>query len=515
MRRSSVNLLCAISLLTAVVCVVGCAESAPKKSTGNTKTESAEKPNSVDLEALRPRVHKFCGDCHAVPDPATFPRKAWHDEVAQGYRFYEQSNRTDLSPPPMNDVVAYYRQLAPVELPNPSVVQSKTKPPIEFQPLHFKRPQGADKGSISFLRALKQGNRSSALAVCDMKTGELSRVAIGSKSGSRLPQIMQLGHPAHIEPCDLNGDHIEDFIVAELGSFLPADHSKGQVVWLRGKKAGGFERVVLLENVGRVADVRPADFDGDGALDLVVAEFGWRTTGRILLLRQTGIVKNRPQFEMTVLDKRHGAIHVPVADLNGDSKPDFVALISQEHETVVAFLNRGDGRFEKKTIFTAGDPSFGSSGIQLVDLDRDGDLDVVYTNGDSFDSFYLKPYHAVRWLENRGRFPFTEHELTRMPGVSKAIAADLDGDGDLDIAAAAYIPVNVLNRAGQTRYDSLIWLEQTSSGKFTRHRIEQSKDGHLALEVGDFNGDGRLDLGVGMSHVDTLLTIWIGQPRER
>lgn len=493
-----------------MVCAIGCGEPAPERSARDAKTTTAEKPKTVDIETLRPRVRKFCGDCHAVPDPATFPRKAWHDEVAQGYRFYEQSDRTDLSPPPMNDVVAYYRQLAPVELPTPTVVQSMTKPPIEFQALHFKRPQGADKGSVSFLRELKLGKRSSALAVCDMKTGELSRVTIGRKGDQRLQQIMQLGHPAHIEPCDLNGDQIADFIVAELGSFLPADHSKGQVVWLRGKTTGGFERIVLLKNVGRVADVRAADFDGDGALDLVVAEFGWRTTGRILLLRQTGTAKETPQFEMTVLDKRHGAIHVPVADLNGDSRPDFVALISQEHETVVAFLNRGDGRFEEKIIFTAGDPSFGSSGIQLVDLDRDGDLDVVYTNGDSFDSFYLKPYHAVRWLENRGRFPFTPHQLTRMPGVSKAIAADLDGDGDLDIAAAAFIPKRVLNQAGQTKYDTLIWLEQTQPGKFQRHRVERSSNGHLALELGDFNGDGKLDLAVGMSHVNSLLTIWVG-----
>src|SRR5207237_8018061 len=131
-----------------------------------------------------------------------------------------------------------------------------------------------------------------------------------------------------------------------------------------------------------------------------------------------------PVFAPRVLDNRHGATHVPVADLNGDGKPDFVALMSQEHETVVAFLNEGGGRFRKETIYTAPHPSFGSSGIQLVDLDGDGDLDVLYTNGDSLDAPYLlKPYHGVQWLENTGSFPFTHHRLADVYAARRPLAA--------------------------------------------------------------------------------------------
>ena len=74
---------------------------------------------------------------------------------------------------------------------------------------------------------------------------------------------------------------------------------------------------------------------------------------------------------------------MPVGDLNKDGRPDFVALISQEHETVVAFLNEGNGRFRKETIYTAPHPAFGSSGIQLIDLDGQG-IAVV------FDRFLLE-----------------------------------------------------------------------------------------------------------------------------
>ena len=64
-------------------------------------------------------------------------------------------------------------------------------------------------------------------------------------------------------------------------------------------------------------------------------------------------------------------------------------------------------------------------------------MDVLLTHGDTFDDFVLKPYHGVIWLENTGTFPFVEHRLATLPGAQRAQAADLDGDGDLDIVASA------------------------------------------------------------------------------
>jgi hypothetical protein len=138
-------------------------------------------------------------------------------------------------------------------------------------------------------------------------------------------------------------------------------------------------------------------------------------TGRVLYLENQTSDWSHPVFVPHVLDDRHGAIHVPVGDLNGDGRPDFVALISQEHETIVAFLNEGNGQFRKETIYTGPHPAYGSSGIQLVDLNGDGRLDVLYTNGDTMDPPYvLKPYHSIQWLENQGRFPFVHHPITPM-----------------------------------------------------------------------------------------------------
>src|SRR5262249_10109765 len=145
---------------------------------------------------------------------------------------------------------------------------------------------------------------------------------------------------------------------------------------------------------------------------------------------------------------------------------------------------------------SANEPAFGSSGIALVDLDGDGDVDVLYTNGDTFDSFYPKPYHSIRWLENCGTFPFVDHLLTAMPGVHRALAGDLDGDGDLDVVACSLLPRHMLGSQESAAFDSLLWLEQESPGHFACHSLERGTCQHAALEIGDFDDDGDVDLAV-------------------
>ena len=451
------------------------------------------------LEELRPHVTQFCGDCHATPNPDTFPRDAWFAEVEQGFNFYYES-RKELTPPKFADVVAFYRSASPIALELPSL-SAATSSPVVFEHHPIPRPGPSRAPAVSHVHwRAPSPDAKRTLLFCDMASGDVAELHLDA-APPRVHTLAKLSHPAHATPADLDGDGILDLLVAELGTFLPGDHDKGQVVWLQGHASGEFEPVPLLHGLGRVSDVQPGDFDGDGDLDLVVAEFGWRKTGRILLLRRHGTHDGIPQFEPIELDDRHGAIHVPPADIDGDGHLDFVALISQEHEAVEAFLGNGDGTFRKQRIFDAGDPAVGSSGIQLVDFDGDGDLDIIYTNGDTLDSKYLKPYHAVHWLENRGRFPFVDHVLAPMPGVYRAVADDLDGDGDLDVAAAACIPLPLLRSHGASSghpLPVLMWIEQAAPGRFVPHVLATTpREGYLALDVGDFDGDGDIDLAAG------------------
>ena len=70
-----------------------------------------------------------------------------------------------------------------------------------------------------------------------------------------------------------------------------------------------------------------------------------------------------------------------------------------------------------------------------VDMDQDGALDILFTNGDTFDDQYVKPSHGVQWLKNLGDQQYAYHRLTDLPGAHAARAGDFDLDGDLDLVA--------------------------------------------------------------------------------
>ena len=453
-------------------------------------------------EASAEQVHRFCGAlCHAYPPAQSFPRAAWRWEVKQAYDFF-RSSKLQVDFPSQESVALYYERRAPLELPLLKSAKPTRKPPVSWQreDHRFSVPLSPAISHVNLVR-LFDARRLDILA-CEMRRGQvLALQPYAARPAWRVlfdPGTDQGFHPAHAEVIDLDGDGIADVLVANLGSFGPTEARCGSVIWLRGLGGGRFEPHTLLDEVGRVTDVQAADFRGCGKLDLVVAAFGWRQTGEVLYLENRTTDWKKPRFVPRILDDRHGAIHVPVGDINGDGKPDFAALISQEHETIVAFLNQGNGKFHKETIWTGPHPAYGSSGIELVDLNGDGKPDVLYTNGDSLDPPYLlKPYHGVQWLENRGRFPFTHHPITSMYGAMRAVAADFTGKGRKDVVAVSFLPERDFPLRRQLQLDSVILLEQAAPGKFVRHSLETVRCDHFTCAVGDVHGDGTMHLVTG------------------
>jgi hypothetical protein len=457
----------------------------------------------LPAEASSEQVHQLCAHCHAYPPADSFPKAHWRHEVKQGYEFFRDSS-LQLDYPSIESVVQYYEKRAPDEF-SVTKADSETGPaPVRFVPRGYRLPENFPHPAITNVNLVHLFDKTKLdILACDMRYGRV--MVLRPYLPSPTWQIIgEVSAPAHAEVVDLDGDGILDILVANLGSFNPTDDRVGSVVWLRGMPDGTFKPFTLLDGVGRVADVQAASFKGDGKKDLVVAVFGWRNTGEILYLENRTTDWSKPVFVPHVLDERHGAIHVPVCDLNKDGKPDFVALISQEHETIVAFLNEGNGRFRKETIYTAPHPAYGSSGIQVVDLNGDGNLDVLYTNGDVLDTpSLLKPYHGVQWLENQGEFPFVHHPLTPMYGAMRAVAADFTGKGKMDIVAVCYLPEETFPQRKELNLDAIIYLEQVAPGRFVRHSLEKTRCDHLTCVVGDIFGDGRMHFVSGNHFINT------------
>jgi hypothetical protein len=311
--------------------------------------QDAQTPHALTLpplpgEASSEQVHAFCGACHAYPPAGTLPRAEWRKEIKLAYRFFANNPLLGVNYPPLESVVAYYERQAPEEL---ALLPRRDTPapPLPFERRSFARPDEKSAPGVSHVQIVRlAGQARPAVLVCDAAR---QQVLLLKPDEPATPwQVLASGFCcARAEVVDLDRDGIDDIVLAVLGSFYATDYQVGSVVWLRGKRDGSFEPLVLLENIGRVADVRAADFNGDGRIDLIVAVFGWRQSGEILYLEQQASNSPTPRFVPHQLDARHGASHVPIADLNGDGKPDFVALISQEHETIVAFLNAGGGKF--------------------------------------------------------------------------------------------------------------------------------------------------------------------------
>ena len=472
-------------------------------------SSTSTSPEALSREHL---IRQECTQCHKWTPPGILPKKAWFGKTAKMFGLANDGLLASTGRPirqvELAEVVAYFQKLAPVELDTPDLNISPAGS-IRFTARNLIGvPPGDRLPGTANVRLLDLFGDPAGpqIVACDMISGWVSWADPLSED-SRLQGIARLSHPDHAEAVDLDQDGRMDLIVADLGAVMPSDKTEGAVVWLRQIADRQFETHRLIENIGRVADVQAADFDADGDLDLIVAEFGWITVGRILYLenQSSGPNPSTLTFKPITLDSRTGSIHVPIVDLNEDGKPDFLALISQEHETVVAFLNLGAGRFERRDIFVAPHPHWGTSGIEVVDFDQDGDADVLLTNGDTMDDMIrFKPYQGVAWLENRGQLQFTHHLIGRYYGAMRAKAGDLDGDGDLDVIASSWIPELSESERQAMNLPGVVWFERKTDGSFEPHPLIDDSCDHPTLEIGDVNGDGRLDVITG--------TAWLGKP---
>ena len=299
-----------------------------------------------------------------------------------------------------------------------------------------------------------------------------------------------LNQPVRVHAADVDGDSHRDLLVADIGALSRTNGPVGRVVLLRNDGAFQFEVVVLMDDVGRVACAEAADLDGDGDLDIAVCVLGY-LDGRVAWLEQTAEL----EFVEHVIDDRPGSIRAFPFDADADGDMDLAVALSLDSEEVSLYRNDGSGNFEREVLFAAGVMYYGLSGIELADLDMDGDTDILYTNGDTLDrpraprgSVLPNNFYGLAWLENDGKGVFTNRELTRYWGAHAVKAVDLDGDADLDLVLSG---VQFPNMFPRDEVQNLIWLENDGNQVFTR-RIPSVYLPPLmiTLDVADVDEDG-------------------------
>jgi hypothetical protein len=154
--------------------------------------------------------------------------------------------------------------------------------------------------------------------------------------------------------------------------------------------------------------------------------------------------------------------------------------------------NKGGGSF-KETPLVKFPPVYGVSYFEMIDINKDGFLDIVMSNGDNWDlSRVKKRFHGVRILLNDKLNHFKESFFFPMYGASKAVARDFDGDGDLDIAAISFY--DDLAKPEQ----AFIYFENTGNMQFAPTSTPEAANGKwLTMEVADIDKDGDTDIVLG------------------
>ena len=186
-------------------------------------------------------------------------------------------------------------------------------------------------------------------------------------------------------------------------------------------------------------------------------------------------------LEIEILDQ--DAVNgVAVGDLDGMPGADVFAC-AESSDTLV-FALQGAGGTWSETSLT---PGSGSRGVELADLDGDGDLDLVYT-----DFGGGKLYWRSNDLDVSGTF-LARQEVADAGGAQAVAIADIDGDGhgqgDLDLLLAGRIA------------DAYYWIENVDgdASSWTRHLIQDGVNAAQAIWGGDFDGDGDFDVVGGSS----------------
>lgn len=316
--------------------------------------------------------------------------------------------------------------------------------------------------------------------------------------------------PVHVEPADMDGDGDIDLLVACMGEVLPNDDQIGSVIILENDGSQHFTKHVVAERVARVTDVRAGDLDGDGRLDLAVAQFGY-IRGEVRWMRNLGDWR----FESRILLNLSGAINVGIADLNGDRSPDIVALFSQQWEEIHLFENDGKGNFTDRIIFGSSNEDFGSSGLSLCDLNRDGRPDLLYTNGDGMDYAEpgRRPWHGLQWLENVGSGNFRYHRIGDLPGAFSPVGVDLENRGTTDIVC-----VSTYNDWSKPDAASLVVFRNDGSANFTMQVLAHAPIRLVTCAVGNLDNSARPSFVTGGFNAyppfDRMsrLTLWHPQP---
>jgi hypothetical protein len=282
--------------------------------------------------------------------------------------------------------------------------------------------------------------------------------------------------PASVTAADLDGDADQDLAVA--------NRESDNVTIQRNNGAGNFAQPASSpEAAGDFpVSVVATDLDGDGDRDLAVAN---QSSDNVTILQNNG-AGNFLQPASSPEATGDGPHSVAAGDLDGDGDQD-LAVANEISGNLTILRNNGAGDFAQP----ASSPEAAGvtpASVAAADLDGDGDRDLAVANFESAHVTILRNNGAGNFAQ-----PATSPEAVGTGPVSVA-AADLNGDGDRDLAVA--------NRDS----DNVTILRNNGAGNFAQSAAspEAAGDFPFSVAAADLEGDGDQDLAVANRDSDSV-----------
>ena len=221
--------------------------------------------------------------------------------------------------------------------------------------------------------------------------------------------------------------------------------------------------------------VAVADMDGDGDIDIVSAS---KSDNTVAWYANDGSAD--PSFSATdIITNLNRPKYVHLADVDSDGDMDII--VTSQNDDQIRWIENNNGNASSWTARDISSQPDAPQGVFAADIDGDGDIDIVSAS---------KNDDRIAWHENDGAsdpsfsMNTIDNTSSNGDGAQTVFAADLDKDGDIDIVA------------GFIANDKINWYENNGAANpsFSIHNITSSADYAFSVAVADIDSDGDMDI---------------------
>ncbi|MDT0555791.1 FG-GAP-like repeat-containing protein [Patiriisocius hiemis] len=266
-----------------------------------------------------------------------------------------------------------------------------------------------------------------------------------------------------IRVADIDNDGDLDIVTASIGD--------DRIAWYENLDGNGtFSEAILIGSLFETITVAVADLDNDGDIDVLGSSIVDDIVVWYENLDGAGTFSTQ-RLLTTVVDFPYD---IETADIDGDGDTD-VFISSDTFARIYLLKNNGDGTFAPIETIVEGNNVPRS--LVLYDIDGDSDLDLVSSGASAFQA---------AWYENidgQGTFGTTNIIIQQAFTVQDIFVSDIDGDGDGDLLAATNADNDVS------------WYANDGSGVFgDKQTISTNAESAFSVFAADLDNDGDMDV---------------------